>query len=273
MSWDEDEYDYYDTGPDFEPFEDHQYEKFDAVNANKGYHGSSTDLRGSHIEPQPVHARNHDISYHDGVNYMAKGLHPQTTRNAENQAWSWAGSAVDLDRRAELDERGEMTTTQNHSWLKGRSRVYEVEAVGEYGYDGNLSSINSANYFVRQEQEAMSENLAAAHFSSEMTAPSLKVTRTEWIPPPSMTARERGAGVQGTLPSLNWKQFGAPNVENVMAVEGAARTSDMQPDNFDVTGMAPPWVADIPGYQAHLKASRQKSEPAPQIEGQMAFDI
>ena len=93
--------------------------------------------------------------------------HPEYT---ERKAWDWATSAV---RSSTYGGR-----------IPGRPIVHDVEAVGRVDVDVNMDPSGMSGH--------------------ELTADRLRITDTQWIPPPHSYEH----GVQGTLEHLNWNQYG-----------------------------------------------------------------
>ena len=182
----------------------------DPEEARTGFHGSSTDLRGGSIVPQeaPTGAegtesglrRRWSMSSPQHVNYVTHNSSMQRSgpsspwssrdrqhgrREAEETAWMWAASGDPATAPGTAPSPGD-----------GRPRVYEGVAEGEVGGDANLTLTGTdVSNWDRDD--------------IPMAASSFRVTDTRWIPP-----GKPGRAVQGTLPGINWNQFGAPNVGN-----------------------------------------------------------
>jgi hypothetical protein len=174
----------------------------DIESTRRGYHGSGSDLVDSSGNPSNiVRARserrtpeseeyelaNHNISPEYFVNYVAanpktasRGEPQKAERAAEVEAWEWANST-----------------------MHGRPRVYKGEAMDfdnrPVGPDPNL---------LFSEEEDLRRVISYDRPFS-MAAGAFRVSDTMWTPPPL-----EGRSVQGTLPHINWNQFGLPNVAN-----------------------------------------------------------
>ena len=151
-----------------------------------GYHGSPHDLIGTHIDPEIGSSRKTwEMSSTQHVNYQAANLGMEgkelaaSHHRAEALAWGWA------------------ITKQTRPERANRSRVYKGVAEGSIGGDQNLDEY-PRNWYQAGRPPPNAPAMAADRF---------RVTDTVWTPPP-----ERGEqGVQGTIPNVNWNQFGAPN--------------------------------------------------------------
>src|SRR6478736_6204035 len=150
-----------------------------------GYHGTSHDLVGTHINPEVGAGRKAwDMSSDTHVNYEAANAQPvqpsdDAKGEAERAAWGWAVSGAATDYES----------------VPRRSRVYEGEAEGRIGGDPNMDSHPTS--WVR-DGGSRTPNRAP------MAAKSFKVTGTVWTPPPGKYEQMGGAGVQGTIPHVNW---------------------------------------------------------------------
>lgn len=180
---------------DFSPIDedDPQYE---GLNLDRGFHGTA-QFEMSRVLPQ-THS-NWSISSDEHVNYVAEGPSEMTRQAAERSAWNWATEA----------EAGKRSSYNPSEW--GRAVVHEVVPEGPVGPDPNSNRYehNFDNYVAGGYMHAND-----IYSQANMAAESAKVTRTEWIPPPSSNAKAQGVGIQGTLPHINWQQFNAPNTGN-----------------------------------------------------------
>jgi hypothetical protein len=90
----------------------------------------------------------------------------------------------------------------------------------------------------------------SGHSGRALTAESLKITDTEWIPP-----ARHPQGVQGTLPHVNWNQFttkkGMTSSEDANSVDNAHLGLQMRTDRK---------ISDA--------VERSSRRPAPQLRGQ-----
>ena len=142
----------------------------------RGFHGSLTHGL-SRIEPQPPEKQNYDESSDDMVNYVSQS---PNRRNGERGGWAWANRAA----------------SKTVSGPTPRPVVYEVVADEEYpDSDWNVHD------------DMTPEDVVEAGGNPSMQTTGATVTRTHWTPPPAQGT----SGVQGTLPNINWQQFGAPN--------------------------------------------------------------
>jgi len=183
----------------------------EAENLTRGFHGGRRDLADASGNPSDVvsaaserinisdeETRNHRASPKYFVNYIA--ANPRTEDRyaadikAENEAWSWAMDAGPVNG------------------INGRPRVYKGEAMDfedrPIAPDSNLV-----------ETEKVLRRIISNDNPVPMAAGAFKVTDTLWTPPP-----QPGKTVQGTLPHINWNQFGAPNVQNPEDVSGSSLT-------------------------------------------------
>lgn len=136
----------------------------------------------------------------DGVEeYPAEELRD----DAEEKAWSYASAG------------------------QGRPRVYEGVAPNfPLPDDGRTIGVEPVQAHPSVFPTAAESNVAIA-----MAGPSFRVTDTHWIPP-----GKPGRAIQGTLPHVNWNQFGAPNVGNPEDVlHGYSGTGDFE---FKLSRMA-----------------------------------
>jgi len=115
-------------------------------------------------------------------------------RSNEELGWGWANSAA---RKQGID-----------TGLRPRAVMHTVEAEGRIDVDRNLNVSGTEG--------------------AELTADRLRVTGTDWIRPPTSSE----AGVQGTLPHINWNQHvghtGLQQAEDYNNVGISERTGEMQ---------------------------------------------
>ena len=167
-----------------------------------GYHGTTRGLQGDELRPDIGREQpRHGISSRAHVNWFTSptGENPQA---AERTAWDWASPSAP-PTQAEL----------SRDPSAGRPRVHETYASGRVGADPNLEESN--------------RGIMAQSVPTPMAASSAQVTNTRWTPPPSEEAQAAGRGVQGTIPEINWNQFGAPNTGNPEDTDGAHTMDDM----------------------------------------------
>lgn len=195
-----------------------------------GFHGSSNDLVDKDGNPTDrVMARkdrgakkkdaNYSISSPWFVNYWTPNpLAEQGRRYLDDPDISPEENDRLRDTEVIGEDAGELPKDQLRDqaeakaweWTggSGRPRVYEGYADvpdRPVGLDPNWST--NPNY----------------HNTLAMAAGGMKVTDTHWIPP-----GKDGKAVQGTLPHVNWNQFGAPNVGNPEDVEVGLTAHDLK---------------------------------------------
>lgn len=195
------------------------------VEARTGFHGSNRDLRGTHVvSAAERRARGIDVAVNwqgsssdQFVNYWhgtERGFGGDARERAENSAWNWATDA---------EFNGDIDGTVG---AEGRPRVYEGVAEGVHGADPHLlddyltetdrhDEHQRGTHDVPMHWELTEELLGNSRGAPPMAAERFRVTDTHWIPP-----GKAGKAVQGTLPHVNWNQFGAPNVGNPEDVAG-----------------------------------------------------
>lgn len=114
-------------------------------------------------------------------------------RSNEELGWGWATGA---SRKSGID-----------TGVRARAVMHTVEPEGRIDTDKNLNSPGT--------------------YGAELTADRLNVTGTEWIRPPTSSE----AGVQGTLPHINWNQHvghtGLQQAEDYNNVGVSAYTGEM----------------------------------------------
>lgn len=179
----------------------HSEEELQAAGLDRGYHGSGFPLRGEHIKPSPEAGvpKTFSMSSDDVANYVAKRVSPEQAIRAENSAWRWAGHSTPA-----------MSSDMRHAG--NRPRVHEVVAEGHPMADTNLgweTDIYDAVGLVHGDPDDPDSSEYMQTKVISMAAPSLRVVGTQWTPPPNDIAKKAGRGVEGTLPHVNWKQFGA----------------------------------------------------------------
>jgi hypothetical protein len=125
--------------------------------------------------------------------YSAAASSPRARFNSNWQGWNWATSAA---RKQGFDTE-----------VRGRAVMHNVEAEGTIDTDKNMNTTGTQG--------------------TELTADRLRVTGTEWIRPPTSSE----AGVQGTLPHINWNQHvghtGLARNEDYNNVGISAHTGEM----------------------------------------------
>lgn len=195
------------------------------VEARTGFHGSNRDLRGTHIlSAAERRGRGIDVAVNwqgsssdQFVNYwhgMERGFGGNARERALDNAWNWA---TDAEFNGDFDAS---------VGAEGRPRVYEGVAEGVHGADPNLLDDYLTETDRHDEQqrgthdvplnwELTEDLLGNSQGAPPMAAERFRVTDTHWIPP-----GQPGKAVQGTLPGVNWNQFGAPNVGNPEDVAG-----------------------------------------------------
>lgn len=192
--------------------EEHGAHPDDAFEMTKGYHGSSTDLRPSRNDEgaetvsaamdrpysdQEVNHRGYSSPWF--VNYVTKspGMFG-SDEEAQEVAWSWAGQSANKEMEG------------HWSGADGRPRVYK--GIGEYD---NRPNGMDPNFVVPDSDQGDSpEDYLQTRKTIPMASESFTVHDTDWIPP-----GRPGKAIQGTLPHVNWNQFGKPNVGNPEDVE------------------------------------------------------
>ena len=184
------------SGPAFET-------KARGYNIGSGTHGGTMPASGEvplHITP--ASERPDDRQVFSGISdpnrtYFTAGhegpAQHAPSRTANESGWLWATSA---SRKQGID-----------TGVRSRAVVHNVEPEGLIDVDRNLNSSGKEG--------------------GELTADRLKVTGTEWIRPPTSSE----AGVQGTLPHINWNQHvghsGLAQAEDYNNVGISARTGEM----------------------------------------------
>ena len=194
-----------------------------------GFHGSRHDLQGDEVLSAAMRREKgidvpmewpHDssdqfVNYWHGMPKWDRDGESDAPERAELEAWDWASRRdEDVLSRA------------------GRPRVYEGEAKGIVGADANLMrqylfESDPDDPYLRGTHDAplnweLTEELQdSTEGAMPMGAESFKVADTHWIPP-----GKAGKAVQGTLPHVNWNQFGAPNVGNPEDVAVGLSTYD-----------------------------------------------
>lgn len=154
------------------------------LDISQGTHGTTMfDEPTQHILPSDAHGSvtfpnlsDASRAYYTAVRKPAEmmpGADPKLS--AEESGWHWAQSAS-LYRKV--------------SGVRPRPVVHAVTPEGSVDLDMNLNDYGT---------------------SQEMTADRLRITDTSWTPPPSMYPGRGVIGVQGTIPHVNWNQFGPPD--------------------------------------------------------------
>ena len=171
---------------------------------SRGYHGTTHDLIGTHLDPEIGRDRkNYSISSDRHVNYTWPNM-PHAPVVMEHPEGYAVMDPVDESERAAWRWSTESGAGQ------GRARVYSGQGEGQIGGDINMSVDLTAVTQRGQHTSNPAIPMAASRF---------RVDDTVWTPPPSKRTMLGSTGiyeqqalpVQGTIPNINWNQFGAPN--------------------------------------------------------------
>lgn len=214
----------------YEPLKNSE-EELRSAGLDRGFHGTSHPLIGDKILPGDKVGvpKTYDMSSDDVANYVAAGPLDSHTRAAERRAWAWA------------------THSNSHLPLEGnRPRVHSVEAEGHPMVDLNISTGRDVTQYISDPVDG--------GMPPHMGAPALRVTDTQWTPPPSRKAMEAGRGVEGSLPHINWRQFSNDPREDSYArnpgdtdIWMPSRAERERAEALDAPEEAPVRKAEIPG--------------------------
>ncbi len=203
---------------------------------NVGFHGTNREIQGGQLRPDI--GREKPMFSFSGKRHVNYWTSPNGARSdeAEKDAWSWGQSTPGGDDPADPSY--------------GRPRVVAVRARGFVGMDPNLSD---------DADVSAGTNLSKVEAPIPVAATHADVTDTEWIPPQNYDAARDGVGVQGTLPHMNWNQFGLPNVGNPQNAHHSYPRSKIDSEVAD---------AHVAAQRDAREAARKKPEPKQEIPGQ-----
>lgn len=178
-----------------------------------GFHGTVFDVEGTVLATadRPDSKKNFDESPSYFVNYWTPNPLARLYRDGladpeNNPGQPMEGLRADAEKEAWNWAEKSSVYPNDH-----RPRVYEGRAVTAMDRPVGLDSGLPADI-----------NMGVEHILP-MAAGAFEVTDTHWIPP-----GQPGKAVQGTLPHVNWNQFGAPNVGNPEDVAAGLTEFDRQ---------------------------------------------